>query len=115
MDRMEIIPLSEEYDFFIMDDNQYSRCVVFSADTKVKNFELYRIAVPAGDKIEYHCEKPVLHYDDISSDKSIVIQMDMPETLPWYGISYTNESGDTVKYAIHVSGYDGSVVLEKFE
>ena len=63
----------------------------------------------------YNYHKPVLHYDDISSDKSIVIQMDMPETLPWYGISYADENGDSVKYAIHVSGYDGSVVLEKFE
>ena len=115
MERMEIIPLSEDYDLFIRDNSQYSAFVVFSSDTKVKDFEFYIIAIPAGDKIEYHCEKPVLHYDDISSDKSLVIQMEMPETVPWYGISYKDENGDTVRYAIHMSGYDGSVILEKFE
>lgn len=111
---MEIVPLSENYDLFIRNNSRYSAFVVFSSDTKVKNFEFYTIAIPAGNEIEYHCEKPVLHYDDISADKSLVIQMEMPETVPWYGISYTDENGDTVRYAIHTSGYDGSVILEKF-
>lgn len=115
MEIMEIIPVSEEYDLFIRDNDDYSCFVVFSADTKVKDFEFYTIAIPAVETMEYHCEKPVLHYDDISADKSIVIQMNMPETMPWYGISYTNENGDTVRYAILLSGYDGSVILQQFE
>ena len=115
METMEIITLSEEYDLFIRDDSKYSRFVVFSANTKVKDFELYTIAIPASDKIEYTCGKPVLNYDGLSAEKSLVIQMAMPETLPWYGISYKDENGDTVKYAIFTSGYDGSVILEKFE
>ncbi len=114
MVKMEIIPLTDEYDLFIKNNSRHSAFVVFSSDTKVKDFEFYTIAIPVGDKIEYHCEKHVLHYDDISADKSLVIQMKMPETLPWYGISYTDENGDTVRYAIHMSGYDGSVILEKF-
>lgn len=115
MEIMEIVSLSENYDLFIRDASQYSAFVVFSSDTKVKDFEFYTIAIPEGDKVEYNCEKTVLHYDDISADKSLVIQMEIPETVPWYGISYKDENGDIVKYAIHMSGYDGSVVLEKFE
>ena len=115
MERMEIISLTEDYDLFIRDNSQYSAFVVFLFVIKVKEFEFFTIAIPAGDKIEYHCEKPVLHYDDISADKSLVIQMEMPETVPWYGISYKDENDDTVRYAIHMSGYDGSVILEKFE
>ena len=115
MDRMEIIPLSAKMDLFIRSKSDYGRFVVFSANTRVKDFRLYNIAIPAGDEIVYHCEKPVLHYDDLSADKSLVVYMQMPETVPWYGISYTDENGDTVKYAIHASGMDGSVILEKFE
>ena len=94
MEIMEILCLSEEYDLFIRNDNEYSQYVVFSSDTNVKNFEFFRIAIPEGDKIEYHAEKPVLHYDKITAHKNLVIKMDMPETLPWYGISYTDENGD---------------------
>lgn len=114
MEMMEIITLSEDYDLFIRNDSEYSRFVLFSTDTKVKDFELFTIAIPVGDKMEYHIEKPVLHYDDLSTNKGLIIQMDMPETFPWYGISYTNENGDTVRYAICTSGYDDSVILEKF-
>ena len=114
MEIMEILCLSEEYDLFIRNDNEYSQYVVFSSDTNVKNFAFFTIAIPEGDKIEYNAEKPVLHYDKITAHKNLVIKMDMPETLPWYGISYTDENGDTVKYAILVSGKDGSVILNKF-
>lgn len=114
MERMEVITVSEDYDLFIRDDSEYSRFVLFSTDAKVKNFEFFTIAIPVGDTVEYHMEKPVLHYDDLSANKSLIIQMAMPETFPWYGISYTDENGDTVRFAICTSGYDDSVILEKF-
>ena len=112
---MEIMEFTDEYDIFIRNDDEYSRYVVFSANTKVKDFELYTIAIPVSDTIEYDKEKSVLHYDNLSEKKSLVIRMNMPETLPWYGISYTDENGETVNFAIHMSGFDGSVILEKFE
>ena len=112
---MEITEFTDEYDIFIRNDDEYSRYVVFSANTAVKDFEFYTIAIPVSDTIEYHKEKPVLHYDNLSEEKSLVIRMNMPETLPWYGISYTDENGETVNFAIHMSGFDGSVILEKFE
>ena len=114
MKNMEIISLSNEYDLFIRNNSESSSFVVFFADTKVKDFEYFTIAIPYGDKIEYTYEKPVLHYDDLSANKSLIIQMDMPETIPFYGISYKDENGDVVRFAIHVSGYDGSIVLENF-
>jgi len=109
---LEIIPLSEEYDLFLRNkDIEDSRYIVFSADTSVKDFTLYTIAVSAGDK--YDCEKPVLHYDDLSAVKSLIIRLNKRSGYPWNGISYKDENGDTVKYAIHTG--DEEVYLEKFE
>ena len=112
---MEVVSLSDEYDLFIRDNSEHSTYVVFSANTSVKDFALYTIAVPVAEEIQYDCEKPVLYYDDLSVEKSLIIKMAMPETVPWYGISYKDENGDTIKYAVFLSGYDGSIILEKFE
>ncbi len=109
---LEIIPLSEEYDLFLRSkDTEGSRYIVFSADTAVKDFTLYTIAVSTGDK--YDCEKPVLQYDDLSAEKSLIIRLNKRKGHPWYGISYKDENGDTVKYAVHTGGEE--VYLEKFE
>lgn len=111
----ELTEYTDEYDLFITGSELYSQYVVFSANTEVDDFKFYVIAVPRGDIIEYHKGKPILHYDKLSENRSLIIRMPMPETLPWYGISYTDENGDTINYAIHCSGKDGSVILEKFE
>lgn len=112
METLEIITLSEEYDLFLRSkDAEGSRYIVFSADTPVKDFTLYTIAVSADDK--YDCEKPVLQYDDLSAEKSLIIRLHKRSGHPWNGISYKDENGDTVQYAVHTG--DEEVYLEKFE
>ena len=110
--RREIISLSEECDLFLNSKSAENSCyVVFSSKGDVKDFTLYTIAV-GKNSTDYDCEKPVLYYDELSAQKSLIVRLNKAEGYPWTGISYTDEKGNTVRYAVH-TGND-EVYLEKF-
>jgi len=37
--------------------------------------------------------------------------MSLPETIPFYGISYTDGTGTDRVFSVNLSGFDGSVYL----
>lgn len=49
----------------------------------------------------------------MTPDTPVAVQLIFPGDLPAYGISYVDAGGNLRRFAIEVSGYDGSVLLEE--
>ena len=49
----------------------------------------------------------------MTPDTPVAVQLIFPGDLPAYGISYVDAGGDLRRFAIEVSGDDGSVLLEE--
>ncbi len=52
---------------------------------------------------------------DLSPSRPFVVKMTLPETIPAWGISFCDESGNTKVYAILQSGKDGSLLLSAID
>ena len=52
--------------------------------------------------------------DELSPDRPLLLNMTFYGMLPYYGVSYVDDSGETISYSINMSGKDGSVILTEF-
>ena len=52
--------------------------------------------------------------DELSPDRPLLLNMTFYGLLPYYGVSYVDDSGETISYSINMSGKDGSVILTEF-
>ena len=43
--------------------------------------------------------------------QGLAVKMSLPETIPFYGISYTDGTGADRVFSVNLSGFDGSVYL----
>ncbi|MGM9991229.1 MAG: hypothetical protein ACI376_00030 [Candidatus Bruticola sp.] len=100
---------------FDADKGEYAVEVVISVDRPVKNFKLLRLELtnvsPEGQPS--FSTKEIYHQADLIPHHPFIVKMNLPETVPNYAISYTEANGTFKKYAIGLSGQDGSIVLEK--
>lgn len=51
----------------------------------------------------------------LRADTPLAVPVDLPETIPFNGFSYTDPDGSTKAYSIGVSGRDGSLVVAPLE
>ena len=103
----------DECEHYIIDDNEYSKWISIYANTEVTNFYVLGLA-----DIEYfddgtftYSTKEKVECKALNQGKEILVKMDLPETFPFYAISYFEEDGTFHSYAIIISGEDGSVKL----
>ena len=54
------------------------------------------------------------HLDVLSADCALVADLTFHGDLPCYGISYIDANGAFWRFAIEISGYDGSISLSEF-
>lgn len=104
-----------EYDSFAVDDADYAVDVVFTTDGTVRNFKVIALTLNeiTDDGYMSFFFEELYTYGDLTPDKGLAVKMSLPETIPFYGISYTDGTGADRVFSVNLSGFDGSVYLEE--
>ena len=103
-------------------DGPDSCCILFTTDSRVTDFTLLDLSVEdfteTGAVI--FSATPVALDEErgglpsvMTPDTPVAVQLIFPGDLPAYGISYVDAGGNLRRFAIEVSGYDGSVLLKE--
>ena len=102
-----------EYDSFAADYTDYAVDVVFTTDGTVRNFKVIALTLNeiTDDGYMSFFFKDLYTYGDLTPDNGLAVKMSLPETIPFYGISYTDGTGADRVFSVNLSGFDGSVYL----
>ena len=88
--------------------------VLLSCEYAVKDFKVLGIeASPMSSSLSFFTEE-LYALDELSPDRPLLLNMTFYGLLPYYGVSYVDDSGGTISYSINMSGEDGSVILTEF-
>ena len=88
--------------------------VLLSCEYAVKDFKVLGIeASPMSNSLSFSTEE-LYALDELSPDRPLLLNMTFYGLLPYYGVSYVDDSGETISYSINMSGKDGSVILTEF-
>ena len=102
-----------EYDSFAADDADYAVEVVFTTDAAVRNFKVLALTldeITDDGYVSFFFEE-LYAYGELTPDKGLAVKMSLPETIPFYGISYTDGTGADRVFSVNLSGFDGSIQL----
>ena len=102
-----------EYDSFAADYTDYAVDVVFTTDATVRNFKVLALTlneITDDGEVSFFFEE-LYTYGELTPDKGLGVKMSLPETIPFYGISYTDGTGADRVFSVNLSGFDGSVQL----
>ncbi len=104
-----------EWDEYALSDSEYAERVVFLTDGAVKDFRLMALKleeITDAGKISFAAEV-LYHHGDLTPERGLAVTMNLPETIPYYGISYTDGTGAERLFSVSLSGFDGSVYLSE--
>ena len=109
-------------DWVTLYDGPDSCCILFTTDSRVTDFTLLDLfaedftetgaVIFSATPVELDEERDSLP-SVMTPDTPVAVQLIFPGDLPAYGISYVDAGGNLRRFAIEVSGYDGSVLLEE--
>ena len=87
--------------------------VLLSCEYAVKDFKVLGIEASMSSSLSFSTEE-LYALDELSPDRPLLLNMTFYGLLPYYGVSYVDDSGETISYSINMSGKDGSVILTEF-
>lgn len=109
-------------DWVTLYDGPDSCCILFTTDSRVTDFTLLDLfaedftengaVIFSATPVELDGERGSLP-SVMTPDTPVAVQLIFPGDLPAYGISYVDAKGSLRRFAIAVSGYDGSLLLEE--
>ena len=112
----------EDYNWVTLYDGPDACCILFTADSRVTDFTLLNLfaedftetgaVIFSATPVELDEERDSLS-SVMTPGTPVAVQLIFPGDLPAYGISYVDAVGILRRFAIEVSGYDGSVLLEE--
>ena len=101
-------------DSFVADDAEYAVDVVFTTDTTVWDFKVIALTLnEISDEgyLSFFYEE-LYNHGELTPEKGLAVTMNLPETIPFYAVSYTDGTGTERVFSVNLSGFDGSVYLE---
>ena len=87
--------------------------VLLSCEYAVKDFKVLGIEASMSSSLSFSTEE-LYALDELSPDRPLLLNMTFYGLLPYYGVSYVDDSGEAISYSINMSGKDGSVILTEF-
>lgn len=87
--------------------------VLLSCEYAVKDFKVLGIEASMSSSLSFFTEE-LYALDELTPDRPLLLNMTFYGLLPYYGVSYVDDSGETISYSINMSGKDGSVILTEF-
>lgn len=108
-----LVGLSDYHEVSVSTAEPLAR-VLLSCEYAVKDFKVLGIeASPMSNSLSFSTEE-LYALDELSPDRPLLLNMTFYGLLPYYGVSYVDDSGETISYSINMSGEDGSVILTEF-
>lgn len=104
-----------ECEEFAVSESPYAEKVVFRTDSTVRNFCLLTLELEEftdDGRISFASEE-IYRLEELIPEKGLAVTMNLPETIPYYGISYMDGAGRTRMFSVNLSGFDGSVYLSE--
>ena len=87
--------------------------VLLSCEYAVKDFKVLGIEASMSSSLSFFTEE-LYALDELTPERPLLLNLTFYGLLPYYGVSYVDDSGDTISYSINMSGKDGSVILTEF-
>ena len=105
-----------DYERVDLSSGEPSSAVLFLADSPVMDFRILSLFVEdmTDDGSITFSSGSLCHLDVLSADCALVADLTFHGDLPCYGISYIDANGAFWRFAIEISGYDGSISLSEF-
>ena len=105
-----------DYERVDLSSGEPSSAVLFLADSPVMDFRILSLFVEdiTEDGSITFSSGTLCHLDVLSADCALVADLTFHGDLPCYGISYIDANGAFWRFAIEISGYDGSISLSEF-
>lgn len=108
----------EDYDWVTLYDGSDACCILITSDSWVSNLNIWNLFVEdVADDGTVTCSTTLAgddcHWDTVTLDTPIAVQLIFYGDLPTYGISYEDQHGTLHCFAIEVSGDDGSLLLRE--
>lgn len=111
---VDFAPEGTESEEIILDSEEYAARLLFTAEGPVRDFTVLRLSPEVyydDGSVEFSAEP--IATGNLSSTNPVAVQLTFMGTIPNYGISYVDGSGDLRRFALIESGYDGSILLDE--
>ena len=109
----EILGNYDSFEEYI--ENRTAERLIISTNVPAKDFKLMSLGyTEEGEAIILHEDAILLALDELLPDKPLAIGVDIPDTVPRHGFSFTDETGETKRFYISMSGMDGSLLMIEF-
>ena len=107
-----LVGLSDYHEVSVSTAEPLAR-VLLSYEYAVRDFKVLGIEASMSSSLSFFTEE-LYALDELSPDRPLLLNMTFYGLLPYYGVSYVDDSGETISYSINMSGKDGSVILTEF-
>lgn len=104
------------YDQYTPDTTELQDMMVFTSDSPVKDFKVLALSIADVDddgNIRFTVTE-LYHHGTLSPEKPLAAGITVAGSIPNYGVSYEDDEGNTRRFAIEISGEDGSLYLTEF-
>lgn len=106
-----------EWDHYPAEEGEYAVDIVFITDGAVRDFQVLALTVTdisEEGELSFAFEE-LYTYGELTPERGLAVKMSLPETIPFYGISYRDGAGNTRVFSVNLSGFDGSVYLTEIQ
>ena len=105
-----------DYDRIDLSAGELVSSVLFVADSTVTDFQISSLFLESVDDYGNmnFSVTPLYTQDTLTPDWALVVDLTFYGDLPSYGISYVDANRQLWRFAIEISGYDGSIVLTEY-
>ena len=108
----------EDYNWITLYDGPDACCILITPDSRVSDLSILNLFVEdvADDgtmTLSATLAGDDCHLDIVTKDTPIAVQLIFPGDLPAYGISCVDQYGVLRRFAIEISGDDGSLLLQE--
>ena len=103
----------QSHDEYILSEEESTAKVAFFAQKPLKNFRVLNLEFVDADEdgnVLFQT-KSMYKQKELMPDCPLVVQGVFYGSIPNWGVSYEDETGEVRTYSVSVSGMDGSIVL----
>lgn len=112
--RVEEVEEDEDIPSVVIGDEDYNTCVVFTARRPVKDFQVLDLEMSEESDEMAFLTTTLYTQDELTPNAPLRVSLTFWGDIPNNGISFVDEDGTLHRYAVDMSGEDGSLYLWAF-
>ena len=112
----EDVDFSEDCDYYDISTSGSQSRIVFTTDSFVNEFAILELSLTdvseSGD-MEFEAYPALPRITGLIADSPLAIGLTFAGDIPCYGFQYEDENGDLRRFALEISGEDGSILIRE--